>query len=746
MTNEYKAEIPENSVANLSQLGEAEAPTVSPPVISSHKFRLLEGQVGPFGATLLLDGCNFSIYCPDAEKVFLCLFDDAETQEYQIELQQRSQSKWFGIVQGVKEGQKYAYRVKSKPHRTANAQMDEGRLLIDPYAKKLSKALHWNREHYEGVTQEVLGNNVLNNAAFIPKSIVCKARHQHSNGTNLAHDTYLGASIRSSEEVQRRNRVSSNRIIYEAHVKGLTKLHPLVPEEERGTYKGASHPAVIEHLVSLGVTTVQFLPVFAFMPEPYITEKGLTNYWGYNPICFFSAEPRYATVEANALDECREMIAAYKAAGLEVILDVVYNHTAESGEPGSILSFKGFCHQHAYLQITNDELNQPNYLNYSGCGNTVNTANFFMTKLILDSLRYWVIDMGVDGFRFDLAATLGREASGFNSNAEIFKMLRQDPVLKSAVMIAEPWDIGPGGYQLGQFPDYWLEVNDKFRDGVRGFWRSDKGLKADFATRLMGSKDVFPKGVRPMHTSVNNVTYHDGFTLHDMVSYNDKHNLANREDNQDGHNHNLSNNYGVEGATSDEAILALRERQKRNLFASLILSQGTAHVLGGDELSRTQEGNNNAYCQDNSLNWYHWELNERQQAFLDFSRYVIGLRNKHQILHDMMFDDDNFNNQVNVKSSDWYRVDGSHKRDQDWSNDNYHCFALHLETTDDEEWLYCVNSSPEAIEFNLPLLLSNDEWECLLHTAFDKIEEYKDLAISPLFEMPERCFTLFKKR
>ena len=750
--------------------------------LCSQQFILLPGQVAPFGATLKNNGCNFSIYCPDAKEVYLCLFDDSDKEVAQIRLQQRVQSKWFGLVTGIKEGQKYAYRVHSKPHRKVNEEMSVGRLLIDPYAKQLSHELNWDHDAYIGTANLVLGHSVKDNHAFIPKSIVTVC-----DATSKSRLSVEGTSLASL----RKGAPQRDRIIYEAHIKGLTQLHPDVPDEHKGTFLGACHPSVLAHLTELGVSCVQFLPIFAFMPEPFISDKGLTNYWGYNPINFFSPDPRYGV--KDALAECKYMVSEYHKAGFEVILDVVFNHTAESGEPGSILSFKGFCHKHAYLQIENDELSTPSYINFSGCGNTINSANTYMMTLIIDALRYWVTEVGVDGFRFDLAASLGREPIDFHADAAVFKILRQDPVLKCAVMIAEPWDIGPGGYQLGQFPDYWLEVNDKFRDTVRGFWRSDTGLKAGFATRFMGSRDVFPKGVRPMQTSVNNVTYHDGFTLHDLVSYSQKHNLANLEDNQDGHNHNLSDNYGVEGETNDTTILALREKQKRNLFATLILSQGTPHILGGDELSRSQKGNNNAYCQDNELNWMHWQLDKRQSSFLEFCQYVIALRNKNPLLSHMMFKDDEFNNEVNVNTADWYRVDGTFKRDQDWTSDKHHCFALHvvgcssstdhqynlaLETAaeslvvqdtvkpkviaqddrakDDraqdavaqdavaQEWLYVVNSSTENVEFNLPLLSNHQDWQCVLNTANVDIKQIESQQVSSLFTMESRSFCLFK--
>jgi isoamylase len=715
-------------------------------IFSSHDFTLLPGMVFPFGATLQSDGCNFSIYCPDAQDVYLCLFDEADNEVAQIKLEQRLQSKWFGFIKDIKEGQKYAYRVNTKPYHKVNSEMNLGRLLVDPYAKQLSHALNWDREAYLGKTKSILGQSVMDNQTFIPKSVVtaCAAKADGSGA--------ILSSLRNALNNQHKGSIQQDRIIYEAHIKGLTQLHPDVPDKHKGTYLGACHPSILAHFKELGVTCIQFLPIFAFMPEPFITEKGLTNYWGYNPINFFSPDPRYCV--KDALAECKYMVSEYQKAGFEVILDVVFNHTAESGEPGNILSFKGFCHKHAYLQIENDELSTPTYINYSGCGNTVNSASTYMMTLIMDSLRYWVSEIGVNGFRFDLAASLGREPLDFHADAAVFKILRQDPILKGVVMIAEPWDIGPGGYQLGKFPDYWLEVNDKFRDTVRGFWRSDTGLKAGFATRFMGSRDVFPKGVRPMQTSVNNVTYHDGFTLHDLVSYSQKHNLANLEGNHDGHNHNLSENYGVEGETTDIAILSLREKQKRNLFATLILSQGTPHILGGDELSRSQKGNNNAYCQDNELNWLNWQLDAKQSAFLAFTQYVIALRKNNPLLSRMMFEDDQFDNEVNIETTDWYRVDGTHKRDQDWTNDSHHCFALHLvgdtsslgDPSDVvfQEWLYIVNSSKENIEFNLPLLLNTQDWKCVLDTAQSEVAQYSAHQVGPLFMMKSRSLCLLK--
>jgi len=682
------------------------------------QFELVPGHLHQFGASLSDEGCNFAIYAPDAEEVFICLFDKQERPLAQIALQERSQSKWFGLIKHVTHEHLYGIRLRPKKNRQTHPDSAVNKLLIDPYAKALNKPLNWQEKLYQGDSQ-----------ALVPKAHIVRTSAKP-----------LSPIVLRPEQ----------RIIYETHIKGLTASHPEVPEAIQGKYLGACHPVVISHLKKLGVSSVQFLPLMAFMPEPFITNKGLTNYWGYNPINFFAAEPRYAV--HDALSECKEMIQSYRDAGIEVILDVVFNHTCESGFDGPVLSFKGLCESHAYLIEQNDESDIPQYVNYSGCGNTLKVSDTFITNLLIDALRYWVSEMGVSGFRFDLATILGREVYEFKNNATFFRILRQDPVLKNALMLAEPWDIGPGGYQLGQFPDYWLEINDKYRDVVRGFWRGDKGLKGEFATRLLGSRDVFRKNVRPMHSSVNNVTYHDGFTLHDTVSYEQKHNEANLEENRDGHNHNLTRNYGVEGPTADTKILKVREQQKRNLFATLILSQGTPHILGGDELSRTQNGNNNAYCQDNSINWYDWALDTRKQAFLDFCTYIIHLRNSNPLLQQMNFADDNYDNKQNVIKANWYRRDGSHKSDIDWVNHEHHCFALHVvgeaeneDTLEKQEWLFCINSLDKDREFNLPILQDDGQWQCQLNTALEDVASYFTQQIKPLFSMQAHSMQIYKK-
>lgn len=672
------------------------------------------GSPAPLGATLNESGCNFAVYCPGAKAVVLCLFStDTEETQAEIVLKGKSGDIWHTFVKGVKVQQHYAYRVERADGVLHAVNTDK--LLIDPYAKKLSRPIHWNARHYEKDSQ-----------FMVPKCVVAKP----------------SVSDRAPKPVYQPH----ERVVYEAHVKGLTKLHPDVPKNEQGTYLGAAHPSVIAHLVELGVTTVQFMPMASFMPEPYITEKGMTNYWGYNPVNFFAPEPRYA--KRDAIAEIQAMVDAYHNAGLEVIVDVVYNHTAEGGDGGPILSFKGFCPQQAYLleQLPTGALV---YSNHSGCGNTVHTAQPFMMTLVMDALRYWVEVIGVDGFRFDLAVSLGRDPQQFTPYSGLMRAIHQDPVLKNVILIAEPWDIGPGGYQLGAFPVPWLEVSDRYRDTVRAFWRGDHATTAEFATRLMGSTDIFHKGVKPIYTSVNNITYHDGFTLHDLVSYAERHNEANGENNRDGHGHNLSANYGVEGETQDEAILALRERQKRNLFVSLMLSQGTPHVLGGDELSKTQLGNNNAYCQDNTLNWLDWELNKRQTDFLHFCQHVIALRRNSAMLSRLLLEDDPYQFETNVSVIRWFKPDGQDKESEDWQSPNSQTFGVEIrgvaqDDAETEHWFMCFNASTQDRRFNLPSLSPKGAWQLKVDTRYASLAEQPEISIQRVFLQAARSVAVFK--
>ncbi|MFA3790416.1 glycogen debranching protein GlgX [Aliiglaciecola sp. SL4] len=687
---------------------------------TQNDFSVTEGKCLPLGATLTKTGCNFAVHSPNAQQVLLCLFkSDTEEPIETVELKAKTGEVWHGHIEGISAGQLYGYRTQGENKPCNGNLFHPEKLLIDPYAKQLNRALHWNRKKYEG-----------DSALMMPKCVVVE-----DNNPPL------------TDEHKRPNTPLSETILYEAHVKGLTQLHPDVPKNIRGTYLGACHPSIIQHLKDLGVSAVQFLPVMAFMPEPYITEKGLTNYWGYNPINYFCPEMRYAIDDPIA--EFKTMVEKYHEAGLEVILDVVFNHTAEGGHDGQILSFKGFDNSGFYLFEKDQHglRNFEKYVNNSGCGNSVNTASPYVMKMVMDALRYWVSFMGVDGFRFDLAAGLGRDPYEFSSSSGFLTTLRQDPILSGVKLIAEPWDIGYGGYQLGQFPANWQEVNDKYRDTVKGFWRGDVGLTGDFATRLLGSRDIFPKGRRSIQSSVNNVTYHDGFTLHDLVCYSSRHNEANLEDNRDGHGHNLSANYGVEGPTKDESINILREKQKRNLFASLILSQGIPHILGGDELSRTQLGNNNAYCQDNEVNWSKWTLNESQKDFLEFCKQVIALRKNSIILSDLSLKDDDYNLHHNVDEVNWYRPDGESKLDSDWQDPHKQSFAVELKGCPkhtDEHLLMIFNTYDHDVRFHLPELKTG-RWSLELDTRYKKTSLQPKTEIANVFLQAYRSVTVFKR-
>ncbi len=679
-----------------------------------------EGFPHPLGATLVKKGCNFAVHCPDAEKVILCLYDkDTEQLTSSIDLPTKTGKIWHGFIENIEEGQLYAYRTKGNNESKHGLCFDENKLLIDPYAKQLNRPVIWDAKQYEGDSEKM-----------IPKAVVVDQKR-----------------IALAPNFDKQVTPLSETILYEAHVKGLSQLHPSVPDEHKGTFLGASHPAIIDHIKSLGVTAVQFMPVMSFMAEPFITEKGLTNYWGYNPINYFAPDSRYAI--EDPIGEFQQMVAAYHEAGLEVIIDVVFNHTAEGAKDGPMLSFKGFDNPSFYLFERSEYgvIDYNHYISNSGCGNSVNTAFPYVQKMVMDSLRYWVSTMGVDGFRFDLAASLGRDPYEFSALSGFFRTLRQDPILTQTKLIAEPWDIGYGGYRLGQFPSNWQECNDKFRDNVRGFWRGDSGLTGDFATRFLGSRDIFPKGARSIHSSVNNITYHDGFTLHDLVTYSERHNEANLENNRDGHGHNLSANYGNEGETDNPNIAILREKQKRNLFATLIFSQGIPHILGGDELSRTQNGNNNAYCQDNEISWVNWDLDTKQKDFLAFCKYTIQLRKSSELLSNLSLKDDNFHNTYNVDEVHWYRPDGAIKVAQDWQDPDNKAFAVELKSclnNLDEHWFLIFNAFDKDVRFHLPRLKSG-VWQLQLDTRYKKVEHLPLVWLSDVFLQAYRTVSIFKK-
>ena len=687
-------------------------------------FYVSDGQPHPLGATMGQGACNFAVHCPNADGVELCLFDiNTEEQLEVIAMPAKTGKIWHCQLSNVQAGQLYGYRVIGENHQQIGMTFDHQKLLIDPYAKALNRPAVWNKTQYEGDSQ-----------FMIPKGIVQN----------------FEANLQQGQQVPKPQTPLDQTVIYEAHVKGLTQLHPNVPDQYKGKFLGVCQPAIVSHLKSLGITAIQLMPVAAFMPEPYITNKDLTNYWGYNPINYFCPDPRY--VVDDGIAEFKTMTNTLHEAGIEVILDVVYNHTAEGGIDGQMLSFKGFDNSSCYLFDRNEygAVDYNKYVNNSGCGNSVNTAFPYILKMVMDALRYWTTEMGVDGFRFDLAASLGRDPYEFSNLSGFFRTIRQDPVLINAKLIAEPWDIGHAGYRLGQFPSNWLECNDKYRDTVRAFWRGDKGHISDFATRLLGSRDVFPKEARSILTSVNNVSYHDGFTLHDLVSYGERHNEANGEQNRDGHGHNISANYGVEGFTKDAKILAIRERQKRNLFATLMLSQGIPHVLGGDELSRTQQGNNNAYCQDNGISWLDWTLNEYKQDFLTFCQQTIALRRSSEMLNHLSLKDDHYSLGYNVEKINWYRPDGERKLEDDWQNHNNQAFAvefcgpLNKDVSHHEHWLLIFNASDQDVRFQLPDLGADTAWQIMLDTRYAKWADQPDVLIRQVHMQASRSICVFK--
>jgi len=628
---------------------------------------------------------NFAVYAPDATSLSLCLFcPDTEEPLTEISFAARTGEIWHLAVHGIPSGTLYLLRALG-PELPAQGLTFSNHLLLDPYVRQLNRALVFNERLYQQQSHYMLAKGVLQQTDFDWQGTV--------------------------KPVIPREKT----IIYEAHVKGMTKLHPELPEHLRGTYLGMAQPVVLDHLQALGVTTLQLLPVAAFMTEPRLEKLHLTNYWGYNPVCFMAPDPRYQV--EDAVTEFKTLVRACHARGIEVILDVVFNHTAEADWLN--LSLRGLANRQYYLFESHaDMTDYQQYCNFSGCGNTLNVAHPVCQKLVLDSLRYWLTEMQVDGFRFDLAVTLAREHKRFNPYATFLQIVAQDPVLSTAKLIAEPWDIGPYGYQLGQFPSHWSELNDKFRDTVRAFWRGDHGSLNEFTTRLLGSRDIFQKHHKPAVCSVNYLAYHDGFTLHDLVCYQHKHNWQNAEQNRDGHDHNLSCNHGIEGATSDPAILVARYQHKRNLVATLLLSQGMVHWLAGDELSHSQQGNNNAYCQDNELTWLDWQLDYHQTQFLSFVQQMVRIRQSYPCLQQLSLLDDQYQLHGHKHKIHWFNPDGSEKTGSDWLDSQRLscCFvidSLQHNLQIGEQVLLLINAAGETLTQQLPA----GDWHCMLDTA-----------------------------
>ena len=658
----------------------------------------LPRQVG-LGAVLFPEGCYFSVWAPDASDIVVHIYTKTEIKLGAISLGKKKGGIWYGLIKGVKAGYCYAYEALGEEKPEAGLYFKKGRFLADPYAKELNKPFLYNEDLYLNYNED-----------FIPKAII----REDDDGFNW-------------EGVTKVYRDRSDVILYEAHVKGMTMLKEEVPNHLRGTYLGMCHPSVIEHLKYLGITTVQLMPVAASMSEPFLIKRHLSNYWGYNPVCFMAPNPAYAVIPSHAVLEFKTMVKTFHQNGIAVILDVVFNHTAEAGLDGPVLSYKGLDARsyYAYESNNNGYDDYQRFVNVTGCGNSFNADNSVATRLIIDSLKYWLTEMRVDGFRFDLAATICRESHGpymryaFDPNAGFLKACYADQDINSSLLIAEPWDIGFGGYQLGHFPRFWSEQNDKFRDCMRRFWRGDKGLLGEFATRLLGSRDVFYKGSRSITAAVNYVTYHDGFTLEDLVSYNSKHNELNLDNNTDGTTENFSCNCGVEGPSRSPEVTKQRWQMKRNLMATLLISQGIPHILGGDELSRTQLGNNNSYCQDNDLNYYHWNISPEQRYFLDFISKFIALLKQSKVLREVNLDDDNFYKFEQAYIAKWRRSDGHLLEEQDWHSpkQNHVCLYVGERNHQGERWCVLVNNEERDLMFRLPSIFHGRYWQVMLDSS-----------------------------
>jgi isoamylase len=621
------------------------------------------GQPYPLGATFDGEGVNFALYSEHATGVELCLFDTAYDAEpaHTLELSDRTGPVFHGYVPGLKPGQRYGYRVHGpfEPHR--GHRFNPAKVVLDPYARAIGRPLQWDERLLGSIQPRRADGRERpdrhDDAAYAPLGAV------------VADTFEWGGDV--SPEV-----AFEDTVIYETHVRGMTMRHPGVDEDLRGSYLGLASDAVIDHLLSLGVTTVQLLPVHAIAEEERLRRQGLSNYWGYHPLAFFAPEPRYATAgPVHAVDEFKAMVQRFHQAGLEVVVDVVYNHTGEGNHLGPTLSFRGIDNRSYYkLNPGRPEL----YVDYTGTGNTLDPGNPYVLQLIMDSLRSWVQNMHVDGFRFDLASALARELHDVDMLSAFFTVIQQDPVLSPAKLIAEPWDVGPGGYQVGNFPWRWCEWNGRYRDAVRSYWRGDQGRAGELATRVSGSADLYGRGRRRPFASVNFLTAHDGFTLKDLVSYEHKHNEANGEDNRDGDDHNLSSNGGVEGPTSDAAVLDRRDMRRRSLLGTLLVSQGIPMLLGGDELGRSQRGNNNAYCQDNELSWFDWELDERDRAFLAFTRRALALRREHAVFRRRTFLDGSVDPVSGFKDVAWFHPSGREMTPEDWSGGDGDAFGMLL--------------------------------------------------------------------
>jgi len=670
--------------------------SLAEPTQTQKGVHIRPGKPYPRGATWDGIGVNFALHSAHAEKVELLLFNDAEDREPALtfELPERTGPMWHGYVVNLRPGQLYGYRVYGPYDPENGHRFNPNKVLLDPYAKAIGRPLRWDDSLFGydvDDEQKDRSFDTTDSAPYAPLAAVVE-------------ETFAWGNDQSPEIPW------EDTIIYETHVKGMTQQHPEVPEPLRGTYLGMACEPVIDHLKKLGVTTVQLLPVHAKLHRRELLEKGLREYWGYNTLAYFAPEPEYSSNgPETAVRDFKMMVRALHDAGLEVIIDVVYNHTCEGNQMGPTLSWRGVDNR-TYYKL-NPDANRY-YMDYTGTGNTLDPGDSYVLQMIMDSLRYWVTEMHVDGFRFDLASALARELYDVDMLGSFFKVVQQDPVLSQVKLIAEPWDVGPGGYQVGSFPWQWAEWNGRYRDAIRRFWRGDRGLTGEVATRIAGSSDLYERSGRRPFASVNFITAHDGFSLQDLVSYERKHNEENQEGNRDGHDQNYSTNCGVEGPSDDPQVIECRERRKRSLMATLMLSQGVPMILGGDELSHTRRGNNNPYCQDNEIAWYDWDLNEREEKFLEFVQKLTAFRKEHPSFRRRHFlapaDQENGTGDVL-----WWHPDGRVMTHDDWHDDSLRAFGYLLRGMDlepdsqgeprrDDSFLVLMNQSAERVPFELP--------------------------------------------
>ena len=670
---------------------------------------LWPGRPDPMGASWDGLGVNFALFSESAERVELCLFDASGRHEIKrLALREQTDHVWHGYLPQARPGLLYGYRVHGRYRPKDGLRCNGNKLLIDPYARQIVGSLRWHDALFGyrfGHADLDLSFDRRDSAPYMPR---CK----------VIEPAFTWGDDRAP------NVPWSDTVIYELHVRGFTQRHPGVLPELRGTIGGLACARVIEYLQRLGVTTVELLPTHAFIDERRLIDRGLSNYWGYNTIGYFAPHQRY--LASGKVNEFKTMVRALHAAGLEVVLDVVYNHTAEGDALGPTLAFRGIDNSSYYRLMPSDARH---YQDFSGCGNTLNMRHPRVLQMLMDSLRYWINEMHVDGFRFDLASALARDLHTVDRLSAFFEMLRQDPVVSRAKLIAEPWDLGNGGYQVGNFPPGWTEWNDKYRDTMRAYWKGDGGLIGEFAQRLTGSSDLYNRSSRRPHASINFITAHDGLTLLDLVSYEHKHNEANGEDNRDGHDHNLSSNHGVEGPTDDPAVLALRARQQRNFIATLLLSQGVPMLLAGDEIARTQQGNNNAYCQDNETSWLDWSLDDTKRSLLDFTRHLIALRAAHPVFRRRDFFQGRPLIGADVRDVIWLQPDGAEMTVQIWQHDQARALAVFLAGDGlndvdargrglrDDSFVMFFNASGESVQFTLPAVLTRGPADLLFDTA-----------------------------